>query len=961
MATEKKKLIFNPITGQFDTIVDVTDLAESADLNDYQLLSEKGSANGYAPLDNGGKVPIANLPNSVMQYQGQYNASTNTPTLADGTGNTGDVYEVIVAGSQNLGSGSISFNIGDWVVYNGTVWQKSINSNEVVSVNGLTGAVTLDTDDIAEGSKLYYTATRFNTAFSAKSTDDLSEGVTNLYYTNARAKAATVSDAIVDGVIDVAPSQNAVFDAVALKANTDLGNLTATSINQPLVPDTDVSKSLGTTLRRWTTLNIQKIQNQAANLLVLTNGALTDFTTNGTIASWTGNKLTIGANKLLSWANSLGNEISFSASNTAATQAYVLPEAVPAADGQILSSTTSGDLSWTSLPSSGVINLISNGSADSTNSSIFVPYADGAVQYPIDGIGGSPIVTTSISSVSPLAGTKSYVLTKPFGSAQGNGWAIDNIPLDLAYRAKSLKISFAYLVDNTGGGFFPGFNGASPDNGSVICTFYDITNSKLVEPSNIKLLSNSSTTSDVYEATVQFDSNCTSVRFILHNRLSLVDDYSIKLDNILLSPQVYVYGTPVTDWIEYTPTTAGFGTITTSKFLYRRNGDSIDIQGRFTAGTTTATIAEISLPNGFRTDSIKGLPGYRNYGTLAYNGTSGQILHSILNENSTVVNFSNAASGSGLGLTRLNGSQVASASVEVSFTAYGIPIQGQSSSVRVSDNYDGRELTLRMGKVGASQSLTNATLTKITFDSTIQSKGLVWDSVNSRVVCVSTGTYFGEASLQFGTSGVYTGLVRVLKNGVSIFEGRSYVPSGINAQPFVGFRVDLNVGDYLEVFGFQNSGGALGVANDAIATFFNVSKLMAPQTIAASEKIRAIYKTGAGQSLGTGVVILNYATKDDDTHGAVTTGASWKFTAPRAMTVSITGASRVSTASRRLDLYKNGVFHKVINEVGVDATSAVATSVSLLAGEYFDIRVNSGSAASLFADDKFNYITIVEV
>ena len=45
------------------------------------------------------------------------------------------------------------------------------------------------TDNLSEGStNQYYTATRFNTAFSGKSTTDLSEG-TNLYYTDARADA----------------------------------------------------------------------------------------------------------------------------------------------------------------------------------------------------------------------------------------------------------------------------------------------------------------------------------------------------------------------------------------------------------------------------------------------------------------------------------------------------------------------------------------------------------------------------------------------------------------------------------------------------------------------------------------------------------------------------------------------------------------------------------------------------
>jgi hypothetical protein len=42
-------------------------------------------------------------------YQGVYNASTNTPTLADGVGTKGYYYVVSVAGTQNLGSGPIDF------------------------------------------------------------------------------------------------------------------------------------------------------------------------------------------------------------------------------------------------------------------------------------------------------------------------------------------------------------------------------------------------------------------------------------------------------------------------------------------------------------------------------------------------------------------------------------------------------------------------------------------------------------------------------------------------------------------------------------------------------------------------------------------------------------------------------------------------------------------------------------
>jgi hypothetical protein len=94
-------------------------------LNNKIDSSEIGVADGVASLDSNGKIPAAQLPNSAMEYKGSWNAAANTPTLADGTGNAGDVYRVSVAGTQDLGSGSISFLAGDLVIYNGTVWEKS--------------------------------------------------------------------------------------------------------------------------------------------------------------------------------------------------------------------------------------------------------------------------------------------------------------------------------------------------------------------------------------------------------------------------------------------------------------------------------------------------------------------------------------------------------------------------------------------------------------------------------------------------------------------------------------------------------------------------------------------------------------------------------------------------------------------------------------------------------------------
>ena len=127
------------------------------------LQGEKGVANGVPILDAGGKVPVSMLPSTVMEYLGVWNAATNTPALSDGmigiTG--GSVYNVSVAGTVNFGHGPITFQVGDWAIYNGTKWQQSPASDEVISVNGKAGVVTLTSDDVPDGqTNKYFTASR---------------------------------------------------------------------------------------------------------------------------------------------------------------------------------------------------------------------------------------------------------------------------------------------------------------------------------------------------------------------------------------------------------------------------------------------------------------------------------------------------------------------------------------------------------------------------------------------------------------------------------------------------------------------------------------------------------------------------------------------------------------------------------------------------------------------------------
>jgi hypothetical protein len=112
---------------------------------------DAGAANGVATLDAGGKVPVSELPAAVLgalSYQGTWDAATNTPALTSSVGTKGYYYVVSVAGNTNL-NGITDWLVGDWAVFNGSIWQKVDNTETVTSVNGQVGAVVLTQADIS--------------------------------------------------------------------------------------------------------------------------------------------------------------------------------------------------------------------------------------------------------------------------------------------------------------------------------------------------------------------------------------------------------------------------------------------------------------------------------------------------------------------------------------------------------------------------------------------------------------------------------------------------------------------------------------------------------------------------------------------------------------------------------------------------------------------------------------------
>lgn len=107
--------------------------------------TEKGTVGGVATLDENGHVPVSQMPSSALIYKGQWDASSGTYPASGIT--IGDFYIVNVAGTIS----GVSFLVGDWLIWNGTSWDRSANANAVSSVNGQKGAVIINASDLGLG------------------------------------------------------------------------------------------------------------------------------------------------------------------------------------------------------------------------------------------------------------------------------------------------------------------------------------------------------------------------------------------------------------------------------------------------------------------------------------------------------------------------------------------------------------------------------------------------------------------------------------------------------------------------------------------------------------------------------------------------------------------------------------------------------------------------------------------
>lgn len=309
-------------------------------------------------------------------YEGTWNASTNTPSIASGVGTQGSYYIVSVAGSTNI-DGITDWNVGDWIIFDGTAWQQVDNTDAVVSVNGETGAVSLTTSNIAEGTNLYFTNARAiastltgytSGAGTISSSDTILQAIqklngnvsglvtgvssvfgrtgavvaasgdytttqvtegTNLYYTEARVSANTdvaANTAARHAAVTLGTANGLSLStqqlSLGLASGSATGALSSTDWNtfnnkQAALNGTGFVKISGTTIS-YDNSTYLTISSAASTYLPLSGGTLTG-SLSGTSATFSGTLTLNGSNNIIR----SGNELRFNrADNAIYTRMY---------------------------------------------------------------------------------------------------------------------------------------------------------------------------------------------------------------------------------------------------------------------------------------------------------------------------------------------------------------------------------------------------------------------------------------------------------------------------------------------------------------------------------------------------------------------------------------------------------------------------------------------------------------
>jgi hypothetical protein len=626
------------------------------------------------------------------------------------------------------------------------------------------------------------------------------------------------------------------------------------------------------------------------------------------------------------------------------------------------------------------INYILNPDAE-TGVTGWSAYADAAAAIPVNGTGGSPTLAIARNTSSPLRGAAQFRITKDAANRQGEGVSYD-FTIDAADKSKSFNIAFDYLGSTN----FVG--GSSSD---VRVWIYDVTNSVLIQPAGYTL-QGAPGIPHRHVATFQSVSNSVSYRLILHVATTNASAWTLDIDRVQVGPQDKVYGVPVTDWTAFTPTST-WSTNVTHTGMYRRIGDSAEIEIKIAAsGATTSAALSLNMPTGLVIDQAKviaqGVDSLLGLG-IFNDASVGQVQLAVRYNSTTVMDVVFLSVTSGTATDNYSGfsntSPATIANGDSVHLTIKVPILGWSSDVQLSSSAETRIVAARYS-TNVGQTIADGSDVLIDFeDLGMDTHGAVSVGASWKFVAPTPGVYSVKAGVQLGSGADWDDgdafALSLYKNGIKVSTmGRTPIvanSSGIAVSALGSDDIYLNAGDYIDVRANQNSGSSKTLSGTATDNYIAIHKVSGPAQVAASETVIARCTSSTGFALPSGAeTIIGFNASTFDSHGAITLGAAFRFTAPVSgkyevtVSVLISGDSDFEAGEEAfLSIYKNGTRYNYmanyehIATVVANVQLAGSDIVQLNAGDYINVQLfhNFDNTENLFNNAEQNWITIKKV
>lgn len=581
---------------------------------------------------------------------------------------------------------------------------------------------------------------------------------------------------------------------------------------------------------------------------------------------------------------------------------------------------SSGTVTTVGSGSGGAQNFITNGDAEAATTG-WATYADAAGTSPVDGTGGSPTVTWTRSTSSPLTGLASFLFTKDAANRQGEGASYD-FDIERADQAKVCRIDFDYEVAS----------GTYAD-GDLTVWLYDVTNAQLIQPSASSIL-NAVGPQKKQPLSFQTNSNSTSYRLIIHVASTSASAYTVKFDNVSVTRESISQGTVNTASVAYTPT-GGWTSNTTYSARWSQIGEDMEVRARIAlSGAPTSATFTMSLPSGKVIDFAKmpagALTNLESVGIAnIYDATGNRYVGvvSINDQGSIRIQPDNVTSvvTQAVPFTFASGD-----TIELNFK---VPIVGWSSSQQLSSDADTRVVAAK-ATLSSNQSVSSSAVTKVTFNQTDYDTTGSWSTSLNRYVVSTPGIFNIQSSLRLSSvSAAEFFSIYIYKNGSSVYRMDEYTDT---TTVFLegGDSFSAVAGDYFEIF-VQSSGDTSYQVDSGASSRVTVSKLLGPAQIAASANV-ACLATGDPASASSGNPII-VPTTIFDTHQGYS-ASTGRYTCQIAGVYNIFGALSSASSATTLTIYKNGSSYALAGNLDSNGEATFSGSVSCIAGDIIDIR-----------------------